>query len=85
MNSGLLELARFSAYALRALVILSVFLCSSCAGRPVTGAGSGSAPEKFLGRNGCGAPLTYQAFQHDAFGADWSKVDDLVAFNDQGK
>ena len=50
----------------------------------MTGAGSGSGPEKFLGRNGCGGPLTYQAFQHDAFGADWSKVDDLVAFNARG-
>jgi Tol biopolymer transport system component len=31
--------------------------------------------------NGCAAPITYQVFQQDAFGADWSKANDLVAFN----
>jgi Tol biopolymer transport system component len=35
-------------------------------------------------RNGCGPPLTYQVFQRGASGADWSKANDLIAFNAKG-
>jgi Tol biopolymer transport system component len=70
--------------ALRACAVLTVILCSSCASPPHPGTGSHPAPGKPLGRSGCGPPITYQVFQQDAFGADWSKAKDLIAFNAKG-
>ena len=61
--------------------MLALVLCSSCAGLPRPGTGSHPTPGKPLGRSGCGPPITYQVFQQGAFGADWSKANDLVAFN----
>jgi Tol biopolymer transport system component len=34
--------------------------------------------------SGCGPPITYDVFQKDAFGVDWSKANDLIAFNAKG-
>jgi len=39
---------------------------------------------KPLGYSGCGPPITYDVFQKDAFGADWSKANDLIALNAKG-
>ena len=61
--------------------LLVVVLCSSCSGLPRAGTGSHSPSEKPFGSNGCGPPLTYQVFEKDAFGADWSKSNNLIAFN----
>ncbi len=36
-----------------------------------------------LPRSGC-APITYEVFQRGASGADWSKANDLIAFNAKG-
>ena len=33
------------------------------------------------GRSACGAPITYSIFEADAYGSDWSKANDLIAFN----
>ncbi len=51
---------------------------------PVAGHGSGSAPSRHAGRPGCGPPISYQVFQKDAFGADWSKANGLLAYNAKG-
>ena len=69
--------------ALRAFAVLSIVLCSSCAGPPRQG---GAHPQtgKPLGHSGCGPPITYQVFQKDAFGVDWSKVAGLLAYNAKG-
>jgi Tol biopolymer transport system component len=80
-------LSRFSAAALRACVLLSVLpvvVCTSCAHRPVAEHGSGSTPGRSVGRPGCGPPISYQVFQKDAFGADWSKASGLLAYNAKG-
>ena len=37
-----------------------------------------------MGRPGCGPPITYQVFRRDAFGADWSKTKNLIAYNAKG-
>jgi Tol biopolymer transport system component len=79
-------LSRFSAAALRACVLLSVLpvvVCTSCAHRPVAEHG-GSTPGRSVGRPGCGPPISYQVFQKDAFGADWSKASGLLAYNAKG-
>ncbi|HXO56281.1 MAG TPA: hypothetical protein VN866_06990, partial [Mycobacterium sp.] len=39
---------------------------------------------KSVGRPGCGPPITYQVFRRDAFGADWSKTKNLLAYNAKG-
>ena len=75
------KLARFLACALRACAVLTVVLCGSCVGLPHSGTGSHPAPGKPLGPNGCGPPITYQVFQQGASGANWSKPNDLIAFN----
>ena len=45
---------------------------------------SDTPPERSVGRPGCGPPISYQVFQKDAFGADWSKANDLLAYNAKG-
>jgi Tol biopolymer transport system component len=75
-------LARFRDHALRACAVLAIVVCVSCGG-PHRG-GAQEAPGKPLGRSGCGPPLTQQVFEKDAFGADWSKTADLIAFNAKG-
>jgi Tol biopolymer transport system component len=77
-------LTRFSARTLRVWVALSVVLCTSCAHLPVARHGSESTPGRSVGRPGCGPPISYQVFQKDAYGADWSKADDLLAYNAKG-
>jgi hypothetical protein len=74
--------ARFSMCALRACAVLTVSLCSSCTGLPRTGTGSHpAAPGKPFSQSGCGPPITYQVFQQGASGVNWSKANDLIAFN----
>ena len=80
----LFMLTRFSACTLRVWVVLSVVLCTSCAHPPVAGPGSASAPARSVGRPGCRPPITYQVFRKDAFGADYSKANDLLAYNAKG-
>ncbi len=78
-------LARSRAQALPAVVLLMMFLCCGCArGLPVARSGSAPTPAQSLMANGCGAPIGYQVFQQNGFGADWSKADGLVAFNAKG-
>ena len=74
-------LTRVSARTLRVWVALSVLLCTSCAHLPVAPHGSESTPGRSVGRPGCGPPISYQVFQKDAYGPDWSKADDLLAYN----
>lgn len=38
-------------------------------------------PARSVGRPGCDPPITYQVFRKDAFGADYSKANDLLAYN----
>jgi Tol biopolymer transport system component len=76
--------ARFSLNALRACTALIVILCSSCAALHRGANSSQPTPGQPLGRSGCGPPITYQVFQKDAFGVDWSKTNDLIAFNAKG-
>ncbi len=74
-------LARLWVWTLRTCALLVVVLCSSCIGPPRAGTGSHAAPGKPLGSNGCGPPLAYRVFENEAFGADWSKSDNVIAFN----
>ena len=54
---------------------------------PVAASGtSGSAPSSSLpvsAKNNCGAPITYTVFISNAYGSDWSKANNLIAFNQQ--
>jgi len=70
--------ARFSTRALRAWLVMSVVLCTSCAHLPIAGRGLHPTPGKSVGRPGCGPPISYQVFRQDAFGADWSTPDGQV-------
>jgi len=70
--------------ALRACAVLAVVLCTSCAGPPGAGTGSHPTPGTPFGRSGCGPPITSQVFEKDAFGGDWSHVNDRIAFNAKG-
>ncbi len=79
-----LKLHGFSVGALRAAAALAIVVCSSCAGLRHEGQGSQPSPGKPLGHSGCGPPITYQVFQKDGFGVDWSKANDLIAFNAKG-
>jgi Tol biopolymer transport system component len=64
---------------------LTLALCVSCSGLPHPGTGShATPPPKPIGHSGCGPPITYQVFEKDAFGADWSKASNLIAFNAKG-
>jgi len=79
-------LTRFSA-ALRARVVLTILfvvLCTSCARPAGPGHGLQPGPGRSVGRPGCGPPVSYQVFQKDAFGADWSKASGLLAYNAKG-
>jgi Tol biopolymer transport system component len=76
-------LERFTGRALRACATLAVLLCGSCAGAH-RGDGGHTAAGHPLANTGCGPPITYQVFQKDAFGVDWSKVNDSIAFNAKG-
>jgi hypothetical protein len=77
-------MSRWSVPALRACLALAVVLCTSCARLPVAGHGSEPPPERSVGRPGCGLPISYQVFRKDAFGADWSKANDLLAYTAKG-
>jgi Tol biopolymer transport system component len=77
-------LTRFSTRALGAWLVSSVVLCSSCAHLPVKGHGPEPTPSRSVGRPGCGPPISYQVFRQDAFGVDWSKTKDLLAYNAKG-
>ncbi|MDT5319297.1 MAG: hypothetical protein QOD88_1819 [Mycobacterium sp.] len=77
-------LTRFSTRALRAWLVMSVVLCTSCAHLPIAGRGLHPAPGKSVGRPGCGPPISYQVFRQDAFGADSSKTKGLLAYNAKG-
>jgi Tol biopolymer transport system component len=80
-------LTRFSATAVRAtavLCVLVVIVGTSCARPPVAGRGPEPSPAHSVGRPGCGPPISYQLFEKDAFGADWSKANGLLAYNAKG-
>jgi Tol biopolymer transport system component len=62
---------------------ICIILCGSCAHRPVQH-GAQPTSGKSVGRPGCGPPITYQVFRRDAFGADWSKAKNLLAYNAKG-
>ena len=81
----LLMLARFSTSALCAWLALSAVLCASLCHLPVKGRSTEPTPPgKSVGRPGCGPPISYQVFHKDAFGADWSKANELLAYNAKG-
>ncbi|MFZ0227319.1 MAG: hypothetical protein WA488_06335 [Mycobacterium sp.] len=69
---------------LRACVVLSLVLCASCAQLPAPRRGAEPPSGKSVGRPGCGPPISYQVFKRDAFGVDWSKGADLLAYNAKG-
>jgi Tol biopolymer transport system component len=75
--------AGFTRCTLRTCAAVVVLLCASCAGAH---RGNANHPTQTnpLGNSGCGPPITYQVFQNDAFGVDWSKPNDLIAFNAKG-
>ncbi|MGO8852515.1 hypothetical protein [Mycobacterium sp.] len=77
-------MAGFAVCTLRACAVVIVVLGSSCAHHAPAGHGSQPTPGKPLGHSECSPPITYQVFQKDAFGVDWSKVSDLIAFNARG-
>ena len=61
--------------------MFAVVLCGACAGPPPARHGGSPVPGKPLGHSGCGPPIRYEVFQRGAFGADWSKTNNLIAFN----
>ena len=77
-------MSRRSVPALRVCLVLAVALCTSCVHPPASHPGPGSGPGRSVGRPGCGPPISYQVFQKDAFGANWSKANDLLAYNAKG-
>ncbi len=79
-----LRLIRASTKAFCGGLALSLTTCASCAHLPVKGHGAEPAPSRSVGRPGCGPPISYQVFRRDAFGADWSKSKNLIAFNAKG-
>jgi hypothetical protein len=50
----------------------------------VKGHGPEPTPSRSVGRPGCGPPISDQVFRQEAFGADWSKAKDLLAYNAKG-
>jgi Tol biopolymer transport system component len=70
--------------ALCVWVALSLVACASCAHLPAQRRGAEPTPGTSVGRPGCGPPITYQVFRRDAFGADWSKTKNLIAYNANG-
>jgi hypothetical protein len=73
-----------SSQVLRAWLALVLVVCASCAHPPVKGRVAEPAPGKSVGRPGCGPPINYQVVRRDAFGADWSKTKNLLAYNAKG-
>ena len=73
-----------STQVLRAWLALLLVVCASCAHPPIKGRVAEPTPMKSVGRPGCGPPITYQIFRRDAFGADWSKTKNLLAYNAKG-
>ncbi len=73
-----------STQVVRTWLALLLVVCASCAHPPVKGRVTEPAPGKSVGRPGCGPPITYQIFRRDAFGADWSKTRNLLAYNAKG-
>jgi Tol biopolymer transport system component len=67
-----------------AILVLSALLSASCAHLPGKGRSAEPTSGKSVGRPGCGPPISYQVFQKDAFGADWSKANGLLAYNAKG-
>jgi Tol biopolymer transport system component len=63
---------------------ICIILCASCAHPPVKGRVAEPVSGKSVGRPGCGPPINYQVFRRDAFGADWSKAKNLLAYNAKG-
>src|ERR1700744_4063794 len=63
---------------------ICIILCASCAHPAVKDHGAEPTPGKSVGRPGCGPPIPYQVFRRDAFGADWSKTKNLLAYNAKG-
>ena len=61
--------------------MFAVVLCGACAGPPPARQGGSPLPGKPLGHRGCGPPIGYEVFQRGTFGADWSKTNNLIAFN----
>jgi hypothetical protein len=80
----LLMVTRISAGVVRAWLVVAIVVCASCAHPEVKGHGVEPTPGKSVGRPGCGPPITYQVFRRDAFGADWSKAKNLLAYNAKG-
>jgi Tol biopolymer transport system component len=74
--------ARVSIRVLPAWIALCLTFCTSCTPSPVTGRGAGT--HRFVGRPGCGPPISYQVLRRGAFGADWSKANNLLAYNAKG-
>jgi Tol biopolymer transport system component len=73
-----------STQVLRAWLALLLVVCASCAHPPVKGRVAEPVSGKSVGRPGCGPPINYQVFRRDAFGADWSKAKNLLAYNAKG-
>jgi len=72
------------ARALPAWLLVVLLACACCAHPPVKGHRAEPAPSRSVGRPGCGPPITYQVLLNDAFGADWSKAKNLLAYNAKG-
>ena len=67
---------------LSAWIALCLMFCTSCTHSPVTDRGAGT--HRSVGRPGCGPPISYQVVRRDAFGADWSKTRNQLAYNAKG-
>jgi hypothetical protein len=66
------------------LAVVALPGCGQLAGdRDQQGSGGVSVGRPASG-SGCGAPVTYRVFEPDAYGSDWSKPDNLIAFNRVG-
>jgi len=75
---------RVSKPALCVWVALSLVACASCSHLPAQRRSAEPTPGTSVGRPGCGPPITYEVFRRDAFGADWSKTKNLIAYNAKG-
>ena len=76
IDGGWLQVARLSVCALRACAVLLVVVSGSCARRP-------PAAPSVAQRMWPTADVS-EVFQRGASGADWSKANDLIAFNAKG-
>ena len=59
------------------LSLMAMLPLAGCAGAP-TGVGSS---EVGASSADCGSPVHEKVFERNAYGSDWSKADDLIAFN----